>query len=386
MASSGVVIDSLWEEHGPSVSEWLTQGVARGTRRQYVSNVREWRDFASTHLLSDHELFTRETYLTSKKALAYFIYVCKTRDHLSSHRIKRILQSLRHDLLLHCLDISVFSDATILLARRAIKESSRTLHQSKRNHHRLPVTFDILFWLQSELLSTEDVDDEMTYVGVVLAFNFMLRCSEYCHTNEAPHALLCSDVQLVTSSGRLLSPLDLNNLPSTTDSVVSIVLDLCSSKTDRDGTGRYLYIDQSKGTADSHLIDVLITFCRNANHRSLSDPLLSRYKLGRRKKLHRGMISTALKTAATHFGLDSLFFSTHSLRIGGATCGSAGGRTRSSLCRVGGWSETSDSDSLYRHVTPHDNGILSLIDEDAPLLSTLDLRRMVPTFVCRTEA
>jgi hypothetical protein len=91
------------------------------------------------------------------------------------------------------------------------------------------------------------------------------------------------------------------------------------------------------------------------------------------------MVSTALKTAARHFGIDELYFSTHSLRIGGASCGAAGGRSRSSLCRTGGWSELSASDAIYRHVTPQDRGILSLTDEGAHLLTTQDLHSMVPS-------
>jgi hypothetical protein len=155
-------------------------------------------------------------------------------------------------------------------------------------------------------------------------------------------------------------------------------MDLCSSKPDRDGKGRRLILSRSNGHADSSFIDTLYHFTVRAAHRSPEDPFLSRYYKNRRMKLHRGMVSTALKRAARHFGIDELYFSTHSLRIGGATSGAAGGRSRSTLCRTGGWSELSTSDALYRQITPQDRGILSLVDEGAHLLSTNDLRSMVP--------
>jgi hypothetical protein len=134
-------------------------------------------------------------------------------------------------------------------------------------------------------------------------------------------------------------------------------------------------------------LDTTIAFCLRANHQSLTDPLLSRYLKGRSKRLHRGMMNKALKDAALHFGFDSLYFSTHSLRIGGATCGAAAGRSDDTLCRVAGWSTNGRSSSrLYQHTTPRDAGILSARDQGSYLLSTHDLRAMVPTYAARPSS
>jgi hypothetical protein len=181
-----------------------------------------------------------------------------------------------------------------------------------------------------------------------------------------------------------LSPLDFRrSLSLSPSSIHDIILDLCSSKK---GTGRRLILSRANGGSDSSFIDSLCRFTVNAGHLHLTDPFLSRYFNNRRKKLHRGMVSGALKVAARHFGIDEFYFSSHSLRIGGATCGAAGGRSRSSLCRTGGWSELSASDALYRHITPQDRGILSLTEEDAPLLSVRDLNSMVPSLSLRPRA
>jgi hypothetical protein len=180
--------------------------------------------------------------------------------------------------------------------------------------------------------------------------------------------------------------LQLRSLEDPHESIQHIVLDLNSSKADRHGKGRYLSVSRDQGSNASHIIDVAISFCLRAGHRLSSEPLLSRYWKGRHKKLHRGMVSSALKTAATHFGFDSLYFSSHSLRIGAATCGEAAGRSRPSLCRMGGWSLNSNSDGLYRHATPQDTGILSARDQGSYLLCTDDLMRMVPTFTGRPRS
>lgn len=379
MSATVSSVTSLWSSLGPQVSEWLSGGVAKTTSRQYTSKVADWNSFASTYSLCERELFTRDTYEVSLRALTCFVYDLKTRLLRSSSHIKRTLQALRHDLLKKLYTVTVFSDPSLSLARRACKESARQLHKVRQSHRRLAVTFDVIDWLETSLLSTNCIDDEMTYVGTLLAFNFMLRCSEYCHSEDAPHALLCDDVTFVPLTGPTLTPLDLSQSAST-PLIQDVILDLCSTKGDRDGKGRFLYLSRARSAADGRIIDALIRLCKRAKYRSLADPLLSRYKANRRKKLHRGMVSAALKRAANHFGFDSCYYSTHSLRIGGATCAAAGGRSRSTICRTGGWSETSSSDSLYRHITPHDTGILSVADEGNYVLTTESLRSMVPSF------
>ena len=368
---------ALWDIHGPDITSWLTKGVAPLTNRGYSSKVKEWSTFAFTYRLVDHELFTKATYSASLRAVTFFVYEMKNVYHRSSDFIKRTLQALRNDLIKKLYDISVFSDPTILLARRASTESARVRHKARLSRQRLAVTFDILFRIQSNLLSTGKLDDEMTFIGILLSFNFMLRCSEYCHNPEAPHAVLCEDVSFITTSGATLSPSDLcRRHPSSFLDITNIIIDLCSSKP---GKGRRLTLSRATSPTDSLFIDALCSFTIKAAHRSPDDPFLSRYRNNRRKKLHRGMVSSALKQAARDLGIDELYFSTHSLRIGGATCGAAGGRSRSSLCRSGGWSELSTSDAIYRHVTPQDRGILSLVDEGSHLLTTRDLRSMVPS-------
>ena len=374
---------TLWEKHGPDVTSWLTRGVAPLTHKGYASKVKEWVSFAVKYNLIDSDLFSRDTYSLSRRALTLFIYELKTVQMRSSDFIKRSLQALRNDLIKKLFDVSVFSDPSILLARRSSLESARARHKARLSRQRLPVTFDIIAWLINHLSSTGEVDDEMTLSGILLSFNFMLRCSEYCHNPDAPHAVLCSDVTFKTSSGSL-SPLEFQKRRSQSYADVSdIVIDVCSSK---GGQGRRLTLSRANGLSDSSFIDSLCRFSVRAGHKYPDDPFLSRYLLNRRKKLHRGMVNTALKLAASHFGIDEFYFSTHSLRIGGATCGAAGGRSRSSLCRTGGWSELSASDALYRHTTPQDRGILSLTEEDAHLLSVRDLHSMVPSLSRRPRA
>jgi len=59
----------------------------------------------------------------------------------------------------------------------------------------------MLFYLEDLLLQSHHTDDWMTYLGILMAFHFMLRVSEYCLDGSSPHAIRCGDVLFLTDDG-----------------------------------------------------------------------------------------------------------------------------------------------------------------------------------------
>ena len=95
------------------------------------------------------------------------------------------------------------------------------------------------------------------------------------------------------------------------------------------------------------------------------------------------MINSALKTIADNFGLHHArhSFSSHSLRIGGATALIASGTARETIQRIGGWSTTTAaSDSIYELFTPHENSNLwsALKNKTSSNISVNDIMSIVP--------
>ena len=79
-----------------------------------------------------------------------------------------------------------------------------------------------------------------------------------------------------------------------------------------------------------------------------------------RKHLTRCMVTSVLKRWLPILVFMSLaFFSTHSLRIGGMSCGTKADMKNSTLCKIGCW--ISDSEARYREIYPT-SGILSVLD------------------------
>ena len=143
--------------------------------------------------------------------------------------------------------------------------------------------------------------------------------------------------------------------------------------------GRLLFINRDPAP-ESSFIDLLVYWVQIAQLIDEHDPFLSRYQLhnGRllRKKLHRRMISEALKVMADHFGLDRLEFSSHSLRIGGATAAAIGGISDAVVKRIGGWSLNSESHQGYSRATQHDHGPLSIMLSQSNQLTVDGVRQI----------
>jgi len=71
----------------------------------------------------------------------------------------------------------------------------------------------------------------------------------------------------------------------------------------------------------------------------------------------------ALKKVATQCGSDSVFFSFHSLRIGGATAMACAGSLRERIKRIAAWAESSDCVLIIARLTALDGGTLTAVVE-----------------------
>ena len=375
--------ESQWALQSGSIRTWLNTGRHPNTVRRHDTNLRYWHAFLaaqSLHGFVDPSVAGMDDL---RRIIIWFLYYCAVELKLTESQIKAAIQAVQHAFKTDGYSLDIFKDAAISLARDAVRTDPRHAHMRRTRRKRLPVTFDMLLYLESILLQSPNIDDWMTFVGALTAFHFMLRVSEYAFSASSPHALRSGDVLFLGPSGQAYSPWD--PLLSTVErgEFTGAIIDLRSSKTDKTGNGRHLYVSRN-GPAESYLLDLLIYWSTVAAFRGPTDIFLSHKGAHhRRKHLNRRMIATALKLVATHFGFDAVFFSTHSLRIGGMSCGTAANIPNSTLCRIAGWH--GDSEAIYRRDVP-DHGILSaldahLLDTNVTLLSTKEVRTMLPTAI-----
>lgn len=378
----GLSFDDVWISQCDSIREWLSTARRPLTVQRYAKNLGPWFQFLDRHDLHQYIDLSPTGSDDFRRILIWFLHFCAVDLKLSESKVQTTIQALQYALKTDGYSLNVFKDDSIKLARAAVRGDPRVKHAQRTRKRRLPVTFDMLSYLEDLLLQSPHLDDWMTYLGILMAFHFMLRVSEYCLDGSSPHAIRCGDVLFLTDDGGVYSPWDIRLASVHSSHIIGAIIDLRSSKADKAGKGRHLYVSRG-GSAESFLLDLMIFWSTVAEFSGPAQAFLSHAgkTAHRRKHLTRRMVSSVLKQMAAHFGFDDAFFSTHSLRIGGMSCGTKADMNNATLCRIGGWS--SDSEARYRENVP-DSGILSVLDAHqmdttVSLLSSADVRRMLPT-------
>jgi hypothetical protein len=359
---------------------FIRKGLKKRTIDRYNENSHLWPTFAGGKGWS-RDLCMTAASATQRRVMLVDFVKWLAEEKINGDEISRVISALRSRWVQACADITVFEDESLRLAKKAGRtETARERHLLKEKRRRLPVTMDMIqrerqdHWVQSE-----EVNKKMVYMGMMLAFNFMWRVSEYVmDSRSSEHAIRAEDILFLRDG----APWRAWEMRTVTDSrkVTNILFVVRSSKT---GTGRYLYLSR-KSPAESQAVDDVIEWAKLSEVRR-GDPFLSRWKMGRggqrsRLKLTRRMMSEGLKDLARRSGFAGLelAFVPHSLRIGGATAMFHAGKSTQQVDRTGGWSKRSNSREIYQQFNPADVGALSVPETQFKVLGVEEVQQMLP--------
>jgi hypothetical protein len=234
----------------------------------------------------------------------------------------------------------------------------------------------------------DDIDNRMTFLGCAIGITFLRRVSEYNTVdNRSNHTLLTDDVSIMIRHqrnmlGNCIGSWQVKLYNININDIASVRFVFRSNKTDQGGRGIYLFL-KNESKYEMELIKCVLNWCIISQFK-LSEPFLSRRYKNRSKVLRPCMVNTMLKQAADAFGFCQVrdAFTSHSLRIGGATTLMANDIDRSTIQRIGGWSIVeSASDSIYELNTPHDESNLWSALSSTPTtnhISTQDIQSIIP--------
>ena len=379
------VIDEMELEERRRDRALCSKGVAKSTLKKYTAARSDvWDEYLRVKRHpADLDLAVLPVEEQRRIIVRFIRYLLEEKKE-SADQVALRLVTLQFELKTTCKDIAIFSDATIALARKGMQPSAREKSKKREQRARAPVTKDILlgskhrFWRYSSSPkdAREAMDDRMTYVGLELAFAFLWRISQYVLDSQcAEHALMCEDVNIFMLDGTVRFPWEMRDEDA--KKVERILFVSRSSKNDKGGRGQYMYL-QRKSEDEIELLEMVAQWCKESGVRQ-GDPLLCRYFNGRRKKLTRKMINTSLKVIAASFGLQSVAFafSSHSLRIGGATSMIAAGADPERVRRLGGWAEGGCAE-IYELATPLDDNALSISSTCFKVLTLAEVMAMIP--------
>jgi len=356
------------------MTEYLRKGWAKNTDKRYRAGERKWKEFMEENGEGTNIFMQGWGLKKKRKMLVRFVRHLDERKHEKATEVAVTMAGVRHCFVINSHSVKAFADETVLAARRvAWTAGAREIQIQRERSTPLPVTVDMVNKGRELEWGSGEIDRMMSYVGIVLAFNFMLRASEYIMDNKCgEHYIMTDDVIYNgTDDRRSWRAWELEGVDKTVVGSITFVVRTSKSK-----KPKTLYLGRGTGT-ESQAVDDLVDWAQKAAL-TPGDPFTSRHKGGRRKKLTRKMVKEALRRVAGEMGLGKLTFAfnTRSLRIGGAASMTAAGEDRSLVKRIGGWSKDSEVDMVYYRNSHHDKRALAM-DAVKNTLRAGDIQRLV---------
>lgn len=176
-------------------------------------------------------------------------------------------------------------------------------------------------------------------IGLTLAMVCLLRCSEFT-SGAAKHTIRAENVEFWLGKSQrycFSSRVHLLTIAEKRE-IVEVRITIPSSKTDRLGAGYRITFDASSGMPEIPLLKELLQWSFLSKSTDKDHFTSYREVGGGIVKLTRGRVTRSIKSAAKGYDLDPIFFSTHSIRITGATRLRAAGATDQTIMRMGRWS------------------------------------------------
>ena len=309
-------------------------------KKAYVRNITHWKDFLQSRSIADPSLDRSGTWTKEDQTGIIVLYMDFLRKHHRQPNISNCMVALSDHLRMNMADESIIHNWIIRGASKSLtRQNGNELSLLKEKRVRLPTPFDfmkhIIKTYMSQPLCWDTCDDYMTGLANMLAFEFGLRVSEYCYNKDTEdnHAIMGTDVYFditmvdgITkrlTSWQLTTPPKLDqidqvecelakNYPNDDSqtslgihpsSVTLIHLLLRSQKNHQDGSTRSLVLRrnyQHPTSPINNLMYYLVTFAKFSKV-GPEDPFFSRWK-GKRKVLHRRMVSKMLKDTAKELG------------------------------------------------------------------------------------
>lgn len=306
--ATGSGASALEEDLLGLLSHLQSQSLAASSQQRYRSTWRQWcrwcTDFNYSPWLPDDPAL-------ASRQLALFAVFCykyggsSKSSATSGNSAQTILSKLSHIAWYHRWQCG-FNIGLLPQHAMAIRGIQRLQPPPRPKQ---PVTLAILRGLHNTL-NFNSAHDRVLWGATVMGFFFLLRRSEYLRKGNQQYrfAIRRSDVQFLDRD---------NNACSTKEQVARVVINFRGGKNDQVGVG----VSRSLATSSlSWCCPVRALWYLVQHHNKVSDdPDELLCKADRAKFLQGQELSKQIKRAASLAGLDPERYSTHSLRIGGAT-------------------------------------------------------------------
>jgi hypothetical protein len=231
-------------------------------------------------------------------------------------------------------DISFFSSPVVSAARTGMCVLFRQ-NVLKADERTMPVTVDFLVFAFSLFGNCGKPQRQVIVVAMVLAFTCLFRSCEYLGKFRVKGRDILFEFRVLGSSNILVPAYDSRLSTYSRSTLCGVLIHNEAAKNDPEGEGyRFHYPRQvCSGDVAFDIVEILFDWAVEAGL-AAGDPFLSYRK---QWTLSYSTFQKAIKVVAVHLGLDPNRYSTHSLRIGGATVMAAAGLPDYVIQLIGRW-------------------------------------------------
>lgn len=337
--------DGRWAAGGDlekGLGLFLTKGVTLGTRKGYAADWRRWVSYIGRIQKggSEADVFLDQVRNEEDKAtiLALFFKERYDEEGMRGKQATCIGAGIRHYFIAALKPVDWFESQTVSSARAACRMSCDELRDHKkesRSNEKLPVSEDMLMQARSSLWESRswewgDIDDRMTYLGLMWGFDQVARVSEYTSAEKdaEDHCIRVWQLSFVVGTaegvpdrvvGGARLAQEIGDHPSC--NIIACEVEASSHK---GGALSKKKVIGRRSPQESQWLDDLVMWLSKGKL-AADDQVFTRYKSktvgGKvfKRRLSAEMVRNAVKVMANAAGLPSRPFSAHSLRKGGMT-------------------------------------------------------------------
>ena len=325
---------------GQELGQFLTKAVTRGTRNGYAADWKSWESFLakSTAISSRGDVYLDQAGSDTEKAtlLAMFFKERYEVGELRGRQATCVSAGIRHYFIAALRPVGWFESHIVTSARAACRLSCDEIREHKKHSKSkatLPVSEDMLMEARVRLREKKswewgDIDDKMTYLGLMWGFDQVARVSEFtaAESSSENHCVQVWQLSFVTEAEgggqqRVVAGAGLAQAVSENPSRKIIACEVEASSHKGGALSKKKLIGR-RSSEEGQWLDDLVEWLVNSKL-AADDLIFTRYKAktagGKvfKKRLTAETIRGAIKDMATRAGFPPNRFSAHSLRKGG---------------------------------------------------------------------
>lgn len=316
--------------------------MTQGTRNTYANVWKAWEEYIRRVHSGGREgdVYLDQIRGDADKAaiLALFFKERYDKGGMRGRQATSVSAGVRHHFVTALRSVEWFESQIVTNARAACKMSCDELREHKKeakSRAKLPISEDMLMEARSRLWEGKswewnDIDDRMTYVGLMWAFDQVARACEYtsAEPNAEDHCVRIWQLSFIVRTSeegpeRVISGARLAQEISDNPKCIIVACEVEASSHKGGALSKKKVIGR-RSVQESQWLDDLVLWLSKVNLKA-EDQIFTRYKSktagGKvfKRRLTAEMIREATKDMATASGLPRGPFSSHSLRKGGMT-------------------------------------------------------------------